>query len=176
VNATVADVERFGELYRLGCVVSRLIDLDRWEPADIHHRVEGRTRLGHQSTIPLSPWFHRGVPSRFDMRPSEATKALGPSLAINKRAFVEQFGTERQLLELTNELLGLIHDSERMAAAIEGWRHRHGLDRPELQRAAYRDGVDTDANHDWQVRASDSVSTDERDDLRPSPDEAPIQD
>jgi hypothetical protein len=176
MSATVADIDRFGELYRLGCVVSRLIDLDRWEPADIHHLVEGQRRLGHQSTIPLSPWFHRGVPSRFDMRPSEATKALGPSLAINKRAFVEQFGTERQLLELTNELLGLIHDSERMAAAIEGWRRRHDLDRPELQRAAYRDGVDTDTDHDWQVRTQDSVSQEERSDLREATDETPIQD
>jgi hypothetical protein len=129
VSATVADVERFDRLYALGCVVSRLIDLNRWEPADIHHLVEGRKRLGHQATIPLSPWFHRGVPSRFDMRPSEATAALGPSLAINKRAFIERFGTERQLLDLTNELIQVTHDSTRMAAAIEAWRRRIGAER-----------------------------------------------
>jgi hypothetical protein len=103
VNAKVADLERFRNLYDLGCVVSRIF-FNRWEPADIHHLVEGRKRLGHQYTIPLSPWFHRGVPPA-DLRPSEATERLGPSLAISKRKFVERFGTERELLEQTNKLL-----------------------------------------------------------------------
>ncbi len=121
------DIERFAALYALGCVVSRLIDVGRWEPAEIHHLVEGRKRLGHQFTIPLSPWFHRGIPSSFDVRPSQATKALGPSLALNKRAFVDRFGRERQLLELTNELIAVPHDDEAMVAAIANWRQRHGL-------------------------------------------------
>jgi hypothetical protein len=157
-RANMDDIERFASLYALGCVVSRIIDVGRWEPAEIHHLVEGRKRLGHQFTIPLSPWFHRGVPSSFDVRPSQATKALGPSLAINKRAFVERFGRERQLLELTNELIEVAHDEGRMAAAIEGWRHRYGLDRPGLQRAAFSDGLDTDPDPDWQVRPRSALS------------------
>jgi hypothetical protein len=99
----IDDVERFAKLYALGCVVSRIF-FGRWEPADIHHLVEGRKRLGHQFTIPLSPWFHRGVPPA-DLRPSEATKALGPSLAMSKRDFVAAYGTERELLEQTNKLI-----------------------------------------------------------------------
>lgn len=100
----VADLERFAKLYALGCVVSRVY-FNRWEPAEIHHLVEGRKRLGHQSTIPLSPWFHRGIPPRFDMRPSEAEQELGPSLARNKRLFVARFTTEKELLEQTNKLI-----------------------------------------------------------------------
>lgn len=100
----IADIERFAKLRALGCVVSKIY-FNRWEPAEIHHLVEGRKRLGHQFTIPLSPWFHRGVPPRFDMRPSEATKEIGPSLALSKREFVARFMTERQLLERTNELI-----------------------------------------------------------------------
>jgi len=100
----IADIERFAKLRALGCVVSKIY-FNRWEPAEIHHLVEGRKRLGHQFTIPLSPWFHRGVPPLPDMRPSEATKQLGPSLALSKREFVARFMSERQLLEKTNELI-----------------------------------------------------------------------
>jgi hypothetical protein len=128
VSAKVADIERFGHLYDLGCIASRLIDPRRWEPADIHHLVEGRKRLGHQFTIPLSPWFHRGIPP-YDLRPSDAEKHLGPSLARSKRDFVSRFGTERQLLELVDELLEITNDTGRMAAAIDGWKSRCGLHR-----------------------------------------------
>ncbi len=100
----IADIERFAKLRAIGCVVSKIY-FNRWEPAEIHHLVEGRKRLGHQFTIPLSPWFHRGIPPLGDMRPSEATKALGPSLALSKRDFVERFATERDLLEETNKLI-----------------------------------------------------------------------
>lgn len=103
----VDDIERFAKLYALGCVVSKIY-FNRWEPAEIHHLVEGRKRLGHQATIPLSPWFHRGVPPQMDMRPSEAAEQIGPSLAMNKREFVQRFGTERELLEKTNQLLAEI--------------------------------------------------------------------
>lgn len=103
-RARIADIERFAKLKALGCIVSRVY-LNRWEPAEIHHLVEGRKRLGHQFTIPLSPWFHRGVPPQMDMRPSEATEALGPSLALSKRAFVDRFDTERGLLEQANKLI-----------------------------------------------------------------------
>lgn len=99
----IADLERFAKLRALGCVVSKIY-FNRWEPAEIHHLVEGRKRLGHQFTIPLSPWFHRGVPP-MEMRPSEATEALGPSLALSKRAFVARFTSERELLEQTNQLI-----------------------------------------------------------------------
>lgn len=100
----IGDIERFAKLYALGCVVSRIY-FERWEPAEIHHLVEGRKRLGHQFTIPLSPWFHRGVPPQFDMRPSEAAELIGPSLALSKREFVATYGSERSLLERTNELI-----------------------------------------------------------------------
>ena len=103
----IDDVERFAKLYALGCVVSRVF-FDRWEPAEIHHLVEGRKRLGHQFTIPLSPWFHRGIPPLAEMRPSEAEKAIGPSLARSKRDFTAKFGTERELLEQTNKLIGVM--------------------------------------------------------------------
>lgn len=100
----IADVERFAKLRAIGCIVSRLY-FNRWEPAEIHHLVEGRKRLGHQFTIPLSPWFHRGIPPLPDMRPSEAEKQIGPSLARSKRAFVARFMSERDLLKETDKLV-----------------------------------------------------------------------
>jgi hypothetical protein len=104
MNARVADIERFAKLYALGCIITRIYYGVENEPAEVHHIVEGKKRLGHQWTIPLSPWFHRGVPPA-NLRPSEATERLGPSLALNKRAFVERFGTERELLAKVNELI-----------------------------------------------------------------------
>lgn len=103
----IADIERFAKLRAIGCIVSRIY-FNRWEPAEIHHLVEGRKRLGHQFTIPLSPWFHRGIPPLPNMRPSEATKEIGPSLALSKRDFVSRFKTERELLEETDKLLSVI--------------------------------------------------------------------
>ena len=100
---TKAERERFRKLQELGCIVT-LLFLGEYAEPDIHHLTEGY-RLGHSYTIPLSPWFHRGIPPD-GMTQKEATEELGPSLALNKKAFVERFGTERELLEATYERVG----------------------------------------------------------------------
>ena len=100
---TKADKRRFLALQDYGCVCCR-IEGDGHRDPDIHHIVEGGRRLGHQYTLGLCPYHHRGIqPDSFIYH--------GPSLADGKRPFIKRYGTERFLLEYVNgqlELEGLI--------------------------------------------------------------------
>lgn len=88
-------------LQEVGCIACR-IRFGMGAPADVHHITEGGRRLGHDFTIPLCPWHHRGI-SAFPDR--VATEKYGPSLAKSKREFVGEFGTEKTLLHRVNVLL-----------------------------------------------------------------------
>ena len=96
---TKAERARFRAMQDLGCIACR----PRVRAPDIHHLVEGY-RLGHSYTIPLCEWHHRGVTFN-GMTKERMEEILGASLAVNKRAFITQFGTERELLAEVNELL-----------------------------------------------------------------------
>src|SRR5690348_11137198 len=91
MKPTKAQVKRFQALQEMGCIACKLdwvVDV----PPDIHHLVEGY-RLGHDYTIPLCPYHHRGV------RDGSPCSVWGrPTLAGDKKAFVERYGTERELL------------------------------------------------------------------------------
>lgn len=99
-SATKAQRDYQQILRNSGCVCCRQIG--EYRPAEIHHIVEGRKRLGQHYVVPLCDWHHRAVPPG-DMRPSEATDLLGPSLANGKRPFVERWGTEKELQILAEE-------------------------------------------------------------------------
>ena len=98
---TKADKKRLDRLSQMGCVCCARY------PVEIHHCVfNGYRRLsgGHQSTIPLDSWCHRGVPpDGFSV--ANAEFIIGPSLALNKKAFIAKYGTERELLEKVNHAL-----------------------------------------------------------------------
>lgn len=95
---TKAEQARLDAFRHIGCIVSGSPEYD------VHHLTEGGRRLGHLHTIPLHPWFHRGIP--FDgVSQSDMERSYGPSLAKNKAAFEESFGDEKTLLEQTNERL-----------------------------------------------------------------------
>lgn len=98
----VADLERFAQLHTLGCIVCLRRHTPRY--CDVHHLVEGSRRLGHQFTIGLCEWHHRGVPIH-DGGAKATEEIFGPSLARSKREFVRAFGSERRLLRFTNLLL-----------------------------------------------------------------------
>lgn len=104
-SPTKADLERFERLRELGCVVSRVY-LGRYAAPDVHHLLEGGVRMGHQFTIPLSTWFHRGIPGQLTQ--AECTRRFGPSRALNPMQFHKRFGTDLELLEMTNQLLETI--------------------------------------------------------------------
>ncbi len=98
-NMTKADRARFARLQLFGCIACRLLD-QPGTPGDIHHLTDCGQQLGHEATICLCPYHHRGYPS------SEGW-CKGPSLADNKTAFVHTFGTEKQLLAISNTLMDI---------------------------------------------------------------------
>lgn len=106
---TAAQAARFDAIRERGCIIAHLLQLEKL-PAEIHHLTiggkHGAKRRGHDYTIGLNPWSHRGEPlNGWTIAQCEAT--LGPSYARNPRAFRERFGGDDALLQFQNELLNL---------------------------------------------------------------------
>ena len=60
--------------------------------------------MGHRFTIPLCKWHHEGHrPEGWNDR--YTNEVMGPSLK-SKRRFVEYFGSEMELLDKCDELIG----------------------------------------------------------------------
>jgi hypothetical protein len=66
-------------------------------PYDVQHLLSGGVRRGHLATIPLCPAHHRGV--EFSPSMHLASVARGP------RTFREIFGSDDELLTLTDRLI-----------------------------------------------------------------------
>ena len=80
--------------------------IDNWPgvPAQVQHVVEGNERLGDMFTYPGCPWHHQGITSG---NISATTEQYGPSYAHDRNSFHERYGTERQLVAITDHLLSL---------------------------------------------------------------------
>lgn len=98
---TKAQRLRFARIKWLGCIACR-IEGAHGVPPEIHHITEGGRRLGHDYTIGLCVWHHRG---QSELPAHMAELRFGPSLARSKRDFVARYGTERELLSHVNDLL-----------------------------------------------------------------------
>jgi hypothetical protein len=92
---TKADEARFIAIKEDGCLCCR-IDANRYVEPDIHHLKSGNIRRGHQYTIGLCCWHHRGWP----VEPSYFPTDPGPSLADGSRTFHEHYGSDDFLLQL----------------------------------------------------------------------------
>src|SRR5688572_10509069 len=101
--------ERTMAIKSLPCIACRLYGVHfQPYPTEEHHLnlggKAGQKRRGDDYSIPLCSWHHRAV-----MKPSIDSKAMsalyGPSLAKQSRLFRQTFGTDDQLLALTNEKL-----------------------------------------------------------------------
>lgn len=97
---------RFEHLRVIGCIACR-IEQARFTCGlvEVHHLnlggKAGQVRRGHEFTIPLGEWHHRGAPLPGSTAASMA-KAFGPSLARSSRAFRERYGTDDELLAEVN--------------------------------------------------------------------------
>lgn len=102
---TRAESERMERLKELPCVAcagtafGRLLPCG---PTEVHHLISGNKRRGHQFTIPLGSWHHRGSAQR-DRLGAEMT--YGPSLALSSKRFHAVFGSDDELLAATNKML-----------------------------------------------------------------------
>ena len=93
---TKAEKHHLNKICSIGCVAC-IIQGTPGTPAEIHHPRAGTgsgRRASHYDAIPLCPMHHRG------------TAGLSvPSIHGSKNAFIERFGTEVELLELTKTLI-----------------------------------------------------------------------
>ena len=100
-----ADKARYDKLHAIGCIACRKDG--RQSQIQVHHLVDNGTRKlsgGNKSTLPLCPWHHDGVPPS-GFRLSEAYAIYGPSLSLEKKAFIRRYGTERSLLAEVDALI-----------------------------------------------------------------------
>ena len=110
---------RWERLRDHGCIACKKEGIERFP--EIHHLVSGY-RMGHESTIPLCSWHHRGVPVDIDFSKSQTAQWMGPSMAENKREFEEKYGSELELLREIDQWLDPDHtkDDEKKAQEVNG--------------------------------------------------------
>ena len=83
---TAAEKRRM-DLFRVtGCMLTWL-KFGKKVPAECHHIVMLGKRYGHAYTIPLSSWYHRGVPERGKTK-DEMRAEYGASLTDGRKSFV----------------------------------------------------------------------------------------
>lgn len=110
-NPTAAQRQRMDAIAEIGCIVAHSlgIDLDdRPIPAEVHHLTvggkHGAKRRGHDFTIGLNPWSHRGEPFG-GMSAARCEELFGPSYALQPRKFRQEVGSDDYLLDLQNTLI-----------------------------------------------------------------------
>lgn len=105
--ATAKQSRRMQQVKVMGCLACRL-DGRGVVFCEAHHLneggVHGGRRRGHEQTIGLCAWHHRGV-SRQGWSIEEMTAAYGPSWAHQPTAFSIHYGDDDRLLAYQEELL-----------------------------------------------------------------------
>ena len=74
---------------------------------EAHHLTDKGYRIhsgGHDATIPLCTWHHRGE-LIYPLSGTEMRQLHGPSFAKHKKEFIALYGSERELLAETDEQL-----------------------------------------------------------------------
>lgn len=103
--ATVEQLRRWDLIKQTGCLCCRMRGLAG--AVEIHHLKSGNVRMGHDFTIGLCAWHHRGVGSRAN------EVVLGPSLAHGSKPFHAEFGSDQELLARQNHIIGWTKDPMR---------------------------------------------------------------
>lgn len=108
---TVAQQRRMDTIAEIGCIVAHSLGIDLGDrpiPAEVHHLTvggkHGAQRRGHDFTIGLNPWSHRGEPFG-GMSAARCEELFGPSYARQPRKFRQEVGSDDYLLDLQNTLI-----------------------------------------------------------------------
>jgi Recombination enhancement, RecA-dependent nuclease len=97
VGWTKAQKLRIERVLALGCAICG--HDNHGSKLEVDHLVEGNRRLGHQYTICLCSFHHRGTPPQLVERPV--------TLVDGSKLFVQAYGSRRSLWEATQRRLGL---------------------------------------------------------------------
>lgn len=104
---TKTDKKRLDIIHRLPCLACVQLGLLGCGRVEAHHLVDKGYRKhsgGHQATIPLGAWHHRGEPI-FGHSVRYMQSVYGPSLALASKHFAVVFGNQRELLARTNAVI-----------------------------------------------------------------------
>lgn len=102
-RVTAAQAERFGHIKAGRCVAC-------WKRGmvtigcDAHHLLSGGRRIGHEASVALCLWHHRGHPLP-GVTPPQMRFQYGPSLMDGSKTFRAAYGTDAELLELQEQML-----------------------------------------------------------------------
>lgn len=104
-----ADQARLDAIHDMPCVCCLSMKVEQPNPTEANHIVDkGYRRLsgGHQATNALCGWHHRAV-TTMGYSQHEMLVIWGPSMKYQegKGEFERCFGTQRELLDKTNEFL-----------------------------------------------------------------------
>jgi hypothetical protein len=103
---TPEQLRRWDLIRAKGCICCGMQGWQR--EAEIHHLKSGNLRLGHDFTIGLCKWHHRGEPIGRNALGDEigSIHIAGPSLAEGAKTFHWEYGQDDYLLKYQNELIG----------------------------------------------------------------------
>jgi hypothetical protein len=104
---TKSQAVRLDSLSRMPCVCCVAEGLQQPWPTEVDHLVDKGTREhsgGHDATIPLCAWHHRGL--CLNGFTADLMKAhWGPSFALQGRTAASWYGTKRELLGRVNAVI-----------------------------------------------------------------------
>jgi hypothetical protein len=104
---TKAEKARFDRMKEMGqCVACYQHGIHGRGYIEIHHLLSGNKRIGHLASVSLCPWHHQSTLMEGYTR-AKMTALFGPSLANGSKPFRAEFGTDKELLDLQNALLGI---------------------------------------------------------------------
>lgn len=104
---TKAEKARMDKMKEMGqCVACYQRGIHGWGYVELHHLLSGNKRIGHLATVSLCIYHHRGLFESGGGSLADAKAVYGPSLAHGSKPFRAEFGTDKELLDLQNALLG----------------------------------------------------------------------
>ena len=108
---TAEQSRRWDAMRSLGCLTCWMRDgMSADEVTEIHHLTlggkHGAPRLGHDYTVALCRWCHRGV-RWWGNSAEEMETHFGPSYARTPRAFRREYGDDQHLLDTQQDRLWL---------------------------------------------------------------------
>lgn len=93
---------------QLPCIACAIEGVQQATPTEAHHcnigGLAGQKRRGDAYQLPLCAHHHRGEPPP-GMSKTQAVHKFGPSLALDSRQFRFAYGSDDQLLAITNAQL-----------------------------------------------------------------------
>ena len=104
---TKAQAARLAAVSAMSCVCCQMESMQQPWPTEVDHLVDKGYRKhsgGHDATIPLCAWHHRGI-CRDGMTAETMRAHYGPSFELQQRTASNWYGTKRELLEFVNALL-----------------------------------------------------------------------